>query len=152
MYMYTAKRYAADSVQCQPRYTYLTCTWARKRISRSSLVRHRHRHRHKYRVTNPKKRQSTADDIRVLVKHTNHKTGICPAVGNTAEGVWGGGERETKIVHPLYVRRNESHASFFFFCFSPPIQSSQSHKRGKQGFLPKRRYYLRRSACTTPRD
>lgn len=36
-----------------------------------------------------KKRQSTADDIRVLVKHTNNKTGICPAVGNTAEGVWG---------------------------------------------------------------
>lgn len=46
-----------------------------------------------------KKRQSTADDIRVLVKHTNNKTGICPALGNTAEGVWGERERETKIVH-----------------------------------------------------
>lgn len=91
-----------------------TCTCARKRISRSSLVRHRHRHRHKYRVTNPKKRQSTADDIRVLVKHTNTKNGICPAVGNTAEGVWG--ERQK-----LYtvVRETQRISRILFFVFVP---------------------------------
>lgn len=44
-------------------------------------------------------------------------------------------ERETKIVHPLYVRRNESHASVFF-CFRPPF-SHHSHTNGvNKAFFP----------------
>lgn len=128
-YMYTAKRCAADSAQCQPRYTYMYLRTEThfQVVSRQAQAQ--------VQGNKQKKRQSTADDIRVLVKHTNHKTGICPAVGNTAEGVWGERERETKIVHPLYVRRNESHASFFF-CFRPPF-SHHSHTNGvNKAFFP----------------
>lgn len=66
-----------------------------------------------------KKRQSTADDIRVLVKHTKQQDWNMPGSRQHGGGSLGRErERETKIVHPLYVRRNESHA-FFFFVFRP---------------------------------
>jgi len=116
--------------------TYLTCTCARKRISRSSLVRHRHRHRHKYRVTNQKKaihcwRHSCVSET--------HKTTRLEYARQSATRRRESGERERERERPkLYtvVRETQRISRILFFLFSPPF-SHHSHTNGvNKAFFP----------------
>lgn len=70
------------------------------------------------------------------MKHTNNKTGICPAVGNTAEGVWGERERERDKNCTPVVRETQRISRILFFCFRPPF-SHHSHTNGvNKAFFP----------------
>lgn len=70
MYMYTAKRCAADSAQCQPRYTYIKSLRTETHfqvVSRQAQAQVQAQVQAQAQVQGnkqTKKRQTTADDIR----------------------------------------------------------------------------------------